>query len=358
MIVKRRLKDADARVWRLFLLHDGNSKFTTMVVTVHQAKGIFAMQASKNALIPTEIDGHVIHQREVDGYFNATGMCGSAGRRWADYNRLDTTKAFLEELSADMGIPISELIQALRGGTPEFQGTWVHPLVATDLARWLSPKFHVAVIKLATAWMKSHGNIEIDSAVLIPDMRAEELFQLAAERSRKERLESEQKDIQLESQRLQIESSAKQQRLLAAEKAAHKEKADLLVNKFDKLRRQVWGACSKAMEEAADLYDKRKEYEQAKSGQNALELIPGGKQYGNVCEWFGEEMHPSAQNGRSLKCSEAYELYDAWCKSRRQTPVKFSSFDADMKDELGMECVRVDGHDFYVGLAPKRSLGA
>ena len=31
---------------------------------------------------------------------------------------------FVKELSSDTGIPVSELIQSVKGGNPEFQGTW------------------------------------------------------------------------------------------------------------------------------------------------------------------------------------------------------------------------------------------
>ena len=98
-----------------------------------------------------EID---VPQRSTDGYINATDMCKAAGKSIADFNRLSTTKAFLDELSSDMGIPISQLIQVLRpGGDGSGQGTWVHPDVAIHLAQWLSPKFAVMVTKWVREWM-------------------------------------------------------------------------------------------------------------------------------------------------------------------------------------------------------------
>ena len=42
-----------------------------------------------------------------------------------------------------MGIPISELVIAKRGGSK--QGTFVHPDIAINLGQWLSPKFAVQV---------------------------------------------------------------------------------------------------------------------------------------------------------------------------------------------------------------------
>lgn len=59
--------------------------------------------------------------------------------------------------SSDMGIPISELYQSVKGGNPQLQGTWVHPQVAINLAQWASPKFAVLVSKWVFEWMS--GNI-------------------------------------------------------------------------------------------------------------------------------------------------------------------------------------------------------
>ena len=105
------------------------------------------------ALIPHRVDnGLIIPQRQSDGYINATAMCQVAGKLLADYMRLKTTEAFLEELAADMGIPISELIQSVKGGNGA-QGTWVHPDVAVNLAQWLSPKFAVKVSRWVREWL-------------------------------------------------------------------------------------------------------------------------------------------------------------------------------------------------------------
>lgn len=103
----------------------------------------------------TEAD--IVPQRINDGYINATAMCRSAGKLFADYSRLVSTQAFLHELTVDMGIPISGLVQSIKGGDSRFQGTWVHPQVAIHLAQWLSPKFAVLVSKWVFEWMS--GNI-------------------------------------------------------------------------------------------------------------------------------------------------------------------------------------------------------
>lgn len=111
------------------------------------------MNEKRKELISHVLEGEVISLRAKDGYVHATAMCNAARKLWADYNRLGTTSAFYEALSADMGIPISELIQSVRGGKPEFQGTWVHPKVAIHLAQWLSPRFAVQVTNWVHEWM-------------------------------------------------------------------------------------------------------------------------------------------------------------------------------------------------------------
>lgn len=62
-----------------------------------------------------------------------------------------------------MGIPMSAVVQIVRGGEPHFQGTWVHPQVAMHLAQWASPKFAVLVSKWVYEWMQ--GSIKPQSNI-------------------------------------------------------------------------------------------------------------------------------------------------------------------------------------------------
>lgn len=78
------------------------------------------------------------NQRE-DSYVNATKWCSAFGKRWAKFSELPTTQEYLKALSAKVS-PESGLIQSKQG-----KGTWVHPMVAIALAKWLSPEFHVFV---------------------------------------------------------------------------------------------------------------------------------------------------------------------------------------------------------------------
>lgn len=104
-------------------------------------------------LIPHQAQGSIIYQRPKDGYINATAMCRATDKQFGHYNENVQTKAFLVALSSDIGIPISELVQAVKGGDPRQQGTWVHPQVAINLATWLSPLFAVKVSQWVYDWM-------------------------------------------------------------------------------------------------------------------------------------------------------------------------------------------------------------
>jgi hypothetical protein len=103
-------------------------------------------------LITHKVQNAIVEQRAEDGYINATAMCKAAGKLVGDYRRLSATEDFLDELEADMGIPISVLVQSVKGGAGA-QGTWVHPHVALHLAQWLSAKFAVQVSKWVHDWM-------------------------------------------------------------------------------------------------------------------------------------------------------------------------------------------------------------
>ena len=109
-------------------------------------------------IIQHEVKNDLITQRAIDGYINATAMCQAAGKRLNNYLRSDTTKAFVDALETDTRISATELIQVVRGGNPDLQGTWVHPQVAINLAQWLSPEFAVQVSKWVFEWLSGHAS--------------------------------------------------------------------------------------------------------------------------------------------------------------------------------------------------------
>ena len=91
-----------------------------------------------DALISRRWNGTPISRRASDGYVNATAMCKANNKRWSDYRESDRCQLYLEALSQTTEIPVFDLIQSRQG---HGGGTWVHPQIAVDLARWISASF-------------------------------------------------------------------------------------------------------------------------------------------------------------------------------------------------------------------------
>lgn len=83
--------------------------------------------------------------RRADGYVNATAMCKAGGKRWHEYSSNQRTREYLDALSGALrsaGNP-ADPVEAVVTGPNHQRGTWVHPRLAVDLARWISPAFAV-----------------------------------------------------------------------------------------------------------------------------------------------------------------------------------------------------------------------
>jgi hypothetical protein len=121
-----------------------------------------AIQQKVELQLDLPLIGHVVEevsidQRATDGYINATAMCKAVGKEFKHYNENKATKEFFAELSSEVGIPTSELVQSVVGGNSRLQGTWVHPQVAIHLGQWASPKFAVLVSKWVFEWIDAEA---------------------------------------------------------------------------------------------------------------------------------------------------------------------------------------------------------
>ena len=93
-------------------------------------------------------DNYQLEYREEDGYINITNLCKAGGKKFNHWNSNDKTKRFLQVLSTDAGIPVSELIKLGSGSKYENDTknlTWAHPQVAINIAQWISPEFDVCI---------------------------------------------------------------------------------------------------------------------------------------------------------------------------------------------------------------------
>ena len=92
------------------------------------------------ALVSRSWNGTPISRRTADGYVNATAMCRANGKQWSKYRESDRCQTYLDALAETSEIRMFDLIESRQG---QGGGTWVHPQVAVDLARWISAPFAV-----------------------------------------------------------------------------------------------------------------------------------------------------------------------------------------------------------------------
>lgn len=126
----------------------------------------------------TNILAHQIHGvsvgiQKVDGYVNATKACeaykvatGKTKRpdHWLETKR---AKAYLEYVSSVTGIPVTGLLMIRQGGTPEEQGTWIHPDLAIAFGTWLSVEFEYQLTQWVKEWENSQRSpINIDPELI------------------------------------------------------------------------------------------------------------------------------------------------------------------------------------------------
>ena len=101
-------------------------------------------------------NGKSFSQRESDGYVNLGQLCATHGKKQADWGRLKSSNAYLEALSGFTGIPTTDLMTVQNGNA-----TWGHPLVAIEVARWISPAFgvwlDVALLRQSSGLMDIFG---------------------------------------------------------------------------------------------------------------------------------------------------------------------------------------------------------
>ena len=84
-----------------------------------------------------------ISRRDGDGFADATAMCQANGKLWGHYRENERTAAYIQALSDSLGIPANQLVVTTTTGPNHLRGTWIHPRLAVDLARWLNPAFAV-----------------------------------------------------------------------------------------------------------------------------------------------------------------------------------------------------------------------
>ena len=100
---------------------------------------------SQSTLMIEDFNGTAVSFRN-DGWVNATQMAKPFGKRPVDFIRLPVTHNFLAALAKEvMCENPTSLFDAVKGHRADGrqQGTWMHPDLALEFARWLSPEFAI-----------------------------------------------------------------------------------------------------------------------------------------------------------------------------------------------------------------------
>jgi hypothetical protein len=97
-----------------------------------------------------------------DGFINATELCKAGGKNWYEYIRSKRSKSILEALESNTEKFRNEIIITKIGG--DHSGTWIHRLLAIDLASWIYPPFAVQILKWTDELM-STGKVKLERPV-------------------------------------------------------------------------------------------------------------------------------------------------------------------------------------------------
>ena len=89
-------------------------------------------------LITESFGGKPIPFHSDDAFVNATIMCAAFGRLPNEFLRLTSTQAFIAALTEENPMRENPVLTQHGGASP---GTWIHPDLALECARWLSPAF-------------------------------------------------------------------------------------------------------------------------------------------------------------------------------------------------------------------------
>lgn len=85
-----------------------------------------------------EYNSLIIGTRKSDGWVNLTQMCCANAKRLDNWLRLKQTQEYLNYLRCE--VVNSDVVETIEG---RHGGTWGHPLLAINLARWIGPNFAI-----------------------------------------------------------------------------------------------------------------------------------------------------------------------------------------------------------------------
>lgn len=116
---------------------------------------------------------------QTDGYLNATQIAKQFGKQPADYLKQKRTIEYIEGVKRNRLTEQNQLVRVIQGGSSDEQGTWLHPKLAIDFARWLNVDFSIwcderidELLKKGTVSIQPMSHLEIlaQSAMALVEM--------------------------------------------------------------------------------------------------------------------------------------------------------------------------------------------
>lgn len=114
-----------------------------------------------NAVVPFYYKGEAVHF-QADGWINATSVARLFGKKPIEWLRLPANQRYMAALGRALGLEdkvgLSHfgLVTTVRGG--KSPGTWLHPKLAVNFARWLDDDFAVWCDLLIDALLRGELN--------------------------------------------------------------------------------------------------------------------------------------------------------------------------------------------------------
>lgn len=99
--------------------------------------------------------------KREDNYINATKWCQAFGKEFRRFAEMKETKTIVNEIAKRVDAGKNGIMETKRGKGSE---TWVHPLLAIELAKWLSPEFHVFALETLKRYLE--GDITLADDIL------------------------------------------------------------------------------------------------------------------------------------------------------------------------------------------------
>ncbi|MEY4768010.1 MAG: hypothetical protein RL637_649 [Pseudomonadota bacterium] len=87
--------------------------------------------------------GEMSVQFQENGFINATAIAKQFNKQPRDYLKSNRTQEYMKSIKKVLLMEQNQLVKIQNGGNPQEIGTWIHPKLAVDFARWLDSDFAV-----------------------------------------------------------------------------------------------------------------------------------------------------------------------------------------------------------------------